>query len=148
MLSLRAGGGSAAALLRAGSGLSAAVLAAITTAGTATASTPGGTARWRLSAPQPAGTARLVFASMSPGGSAGLVRAGNRGSWLNAPGSSWRQLPALPAGTQALAPGPAGQLDAIAAAGNNMTAWRLDPGARAWTRVQRLHVPIPYGTSG
>jgi hypothetical protein len=148
VLRLQAAGDRASALLRAGSGRSAAVLAATTTAGTATASSPGGAVRWRLSASQPAGTARMVFASVSPGGSAGLVRAGNRGSWLAAPGGSWRRLPALPAGTQALAPGPAGQLDAIAAAGNNMTTWRLDSGTRAWARVQRLHVPIPYGSSG
>ena len=145
--SLQAAGGSATALLRAGSGRSAVVLAATTTAGAAAASSAGDAVRWRLSAPQPAGTARLVFASVSPGGSAGLVRAGNLGSWLAAPGGSWRQLPALPAGTQALAAGPAGQLDAIATAGHNMTAWRLDPGARAWTQVQRLHVPVPYGSS-
>ena len=44
----------------------------------------------------------VLSASFGPGGSVGLVLSGRRGETLTGPGGSWQQLPALPAGTQAL----------------------------------------------
>jgi hypothetical protein len=82
------------------------------------------------------------------GGAAALVQAGNRGATIAGPGASWLQLPALPAGTQTLAAGPAGQLDALVTAGSKMTDWRLARGSTSWKVAQTVQVAIPYGSSG
>ena len=61
----------------------------------------------------------------------------------------WRRLAAAAvaaAGTAALAAGPGGAFEALAAAGGKLTVYRLSP-AGAWPETQALTVPIQYGSS-
>ena len=105
--------------------------------------------RWRLSRPLAlaVGT-RLLAAGVGYGDAVYVLSGGQRRSVeLASPTTgSWRALPAPPAGTAALATGPAGE-DALAATGSTLTDWRLAPGARRWRRTGSLHVPIQYGSS-
>ena len=55
---------------------------------------------------------------------------------------------AAAAAAAALAFGPAGSVDALAAAGSRLTVWRLARESAAWHQVQVLHVPVAYGSSG
>jgi hypothetical protein len=102
---------------------------------------------WTLSPRLPAGSLPVRSAALWAGGAAGLVLAAGRGETIAGPGASWQPLPALPAGTQALARDAGGRLDALVAARSTMSAWQL--GRRGgWTRQQTLRVTIPYGSSG
>jgi hypothetical protein len=139
VLALSTSGKQTTALLQVGSGPDAGTLAAWSAAG----GPP-----WSLSAPLRTGSAGLRSAALWAGGAAALVQAGNRGATIAGPGASWLQLPALPAGTQTLAAGPAGQLDALVTAGSKMTDWRLARGSTSWKVAQTVQVAIPYGSSG
>jgi hypothetical protein len=68
-----------------------------------------------------------------------------RAETVSGTGGSWQALPAVPAGTATLAPGPGGSYDALAVAGTKLTVWRLTRGA--WAQVQRINVPVEYGSS-
>jgi hypothetical protein len=138
VLGLATAGSRTTALLVAGTGPATSILAAW--------STDGGS-RWSLS-PQYRAAAAALSVSFGTGGSAAIVLTGDHGVALAGPGNSWRPLPALPAGTAALAVGPAGRLDALAASGRRFSDWRLGPGSTAWSQAQVIHVAIPYGSSG
>jgi hypothetical protein len=107
-----------------------------------------GRARWALSTSLPLGGAQVWSVSGGPGGSIGIVLNGRAGVTLAGPGSSWRWLPFLPPGTQALAVGSGTRVDALAATGTMFTDWACTSGSPAWARTQTLHVPVPYGSSG
>jgi len=128
-------GGGNAALLLAGTGL----LAAWSDGG-----------RWTVSGPvaAAAGDEQGVSASgFGPGGSVWVLLGAGRAETISGPGSAWRTLPALPAGTATLAPGPGpGTFDALAVSGSRLTIWRL--AGTAWAKVQVINVPISYGSSG
>ena len=125
---------------------------------------PGGSGRaWTLSAPLRIGTAALRATSFGPGKAVGVILAGGHGAMLAGPESSWRALPALPAWTAALALGPGGTVDALAAHAGTFSDWRLGPrgpgsgtggsgstrpGTAGWSLAQTIHVTIPYGSSG
>jgi len=99
--------------------------------------------RWTVSAPIAVGAVRA--SGFGTGGSAWLLLSGGRAETVSGTGGSWRALPAVPAGTATLAPGSGGSYDALAVAGSKLTVWRLTEGA--WARVQRINVPIEYGSS-
>jgi len=99
--------------------------------------------RWTVSAPAAGGALRAL--GFGPGGSAWLL-SGGRAEAIGGPGSSWRALPPVPAGTQVLVPGTGGSYDALAVAGSRLTVWRLVQGA--WAKVQQVTVPVQYGSSG
>jgi hypothetical protein len=126
-----------AALLLAGSGL----LAAWSGGGHWTVSDP-------LGPVAAAGDEQAVRASgFGPGGSVWVLLGAGRAETISGPGSAWRTLPAPPAGTATLAPGPGpGTFDALAVAGSRLTIWRL--AGTAWAKVQVINVPISYGSSG
>jgi hypothetical protein len=102
--------------------------------------------RWAVSAPISA--ARGVSASgFGASGSVWVLLGGGRAETIGGPGSAWRALPPVPKGTTTLAPGPAPPgYDALAVSGSVLTVWRL--ASAAWTKVQVIHVPIQYGSSG
>ena len=142
--------GGTVALLVAGTGPAASLLAAW--------SSDGGS-HWALSPPLrldgaavssasfgPGGAA-VSSASFGPGGTAAIVLNGSRGQTVAGPGTSWRELPALPPGTVTLAAGPAGGFDALAAKRTTMTIWQLEPGSAAWAKAQAISVPIQFGSS-
>ncbi len=98
---------------------------------------------WTVSAPVAVGPVRA--SGFGTGGSTWLLLSGGRAETISGTGGSWQVLPAVPAGTATLAPGPGGSYDALAVAGSKLTVWRLAKGA--WAQVQRINVPIEYGSS-
>jgi len=107
-----------------------------------------GGAHWALSPPLALGGTRVRSSGFGAGGSAWLILSSGRAETLSGRGAAWRPLPPLPAGTAALAAGPAGSFDALATHGTNLTAWRLDQHATTWRAAQTINVPIQYGSSG
>ncbi len=125
------------ALLAARSGRSADVLAAWTRDGT----------HWTVSGPLNAGTS-MVRASGFAAGAAWVLLASGQADTISGRSAAWRRLPAPPAATGALAFGPAGSVNALAARGSRLADWRLGRGARTWRQAQVLDVPVQYGSSG
>jgi hypothetical protein len=100
--------------------------------------------RWTVSAPLHATT--LTSTAIGPGGSIGVILNGSHGATLAGPGAAWHALPALPKSAATLALGSSGQVDAVAARLATFSDWRLEPSG--WSLVQKIHVAIPYGSSG
>ena len=138
VLRLSTTGGRETALLAVGSEPKATVVAAWTGSGPD---------RWVLSPVATTQGRHVLSASFGPGGSVGLVLSGDRGEILSGPGGSWRQLPALPSGTQTLALGSGSRIEALAAHRSTMTAWGTSSASSGWTREQAINVPIQYGSS-
>jgi hypothetical protein len=104
--------------------------------------------RWALSPPVRLHGARVASASFGPSGVVSLVLTGNRAQTITGAGAAWRPLPALPAGTATLAPGPAGGFDALAVHRTRLTVWQLWPGTAGWRATQTMNVPVQFGSSG
>jgi hypothetical protein len=138
VLRLTTAGGHQMALLSAGSGSAATVVAAWTGSGSGD---------WALSPGLPTQGRQVLSASFGPGGAAGLVLSGGRGAILPGPGSGWRQLAALPSGTQALALGTGGQVEALASHRSILTVWAAGAASAGWAKEQVINVPIQYGSS-
>ena len=138
VLRLTTSGGRQLALLSAGAGSAATVVAAWTAIGSG---------RWQLSPGLRTGGKQVLSASFGPGGAAGLVLSGGHGEVLADPGSTWRQLPALPSGSQVLVIGAGGQVEALASHGSVLTVWATGPASSGWAREQAINVPIQYGSS-
>jgi hypothetical protein len=122
--------------------------AALMAAGSSLLAAWSGATGWAVSAPVAAGV--VVASGFGPAGSVWVLLGGGRAEAIGGAGGSWRALPAVPAGTQALAPGPGGGYDALAVSGSRLTVWRLGPAAAArasWARIQVIDVPIEYGSS-
>jgi len=105
---------------------------------------------WTVSAPVAGGTVRA--SGFGPAGSVWVLLGGGRAEAISGTGGAWRALPAVPAGTQALAPVAGGGYDALAVSGSRLTIWQLGTvpitGAKAsWVQVQVITVPIEYGSS-
>jgi hypothetical protein len=126
------------ALLAARSGRSAELLAGWSRDGT----------RWALSGPLRLGATAVRASGFAAAGTAWVLLADGQADTIAARGAAWHQLPRPPAKTAALAFGPAGSADALAAAGSRLTVWRLARGSAAWHQAQVLHVPVAYGSSG
>jgi hypothetical protein len=82
-----------------------------------------------------------------------VLLAGGRAATVSAPGTTsgqprWRPLTPVPAHTAVLASGPDGAVDALAVSGETLTVWRLAANTTAWSRVQRISVPVQLGSSG
>ena len=127
-----------AALLAARSGRSAGLLAAWSRDGT----------RWTVSGPLSLGATAVRASGFAASGKAWVLLANGQADMIAGRGAAWRQLPLPPSGTAALASGPAGSVDALAADGSRLTIWRLARGSASWRQVQVLHVPVAYGSSG
>jgi len=138
VLRLTTAGGRQLALLSVGAGSAATVVAAWTESGSG---------RWDLSPGLPTQGKQVLSASFGPGGAAGLVLSGGQGEVLAGPGSSWRELPKLPSGSQVLAIGTGGQVEALASRGSVLTVWAAGPASSGWSRQQAINVPIQYGSS-
>jgi hypothetical protein len=68
-------------------------------------------------------------------------------SAIDGPTGRWRQWRAPPPGTQAVVPGPDGEVDALSVHNSVLTDWVLATPTGSWTRNQTLRVPIFYGSS-
>lgn len=139
VLRLARAGNRTVALLEAGSGPAARLLAAWS-------ADSGG--HWVLAPVLRLGGAQLTSTSFGPAAAAAIVLNGNRAETISGPGAVWRALPALPAGTATLAPGPAGGFDALAVHGTRLTVWQLAAGSASWRVTQAIDVPIQFGSSG
>jgi hypothetical protein len=138
VLRLARAGGLDTALLETGTGSSAALVAAWSGSGTG---------NWVLSPAFRLSGARAVSASFGPGG-LGVILTGNRGVILPGPHAAWRPAPALPPGQgMTLALPSSSVTEALAASGSRLTVWRLGGGPARWSAVQRITVPIEYGSS-
>jgi hypothetical protein len=134
-------GGRLTALLQAGTGRSASLLTAWMTGG-----------RWTVSASLRLTGRAVASSSFGSDGAVAVELAGGRGEVLAGPGSSWQALPALPPGrTVTLALPAGGGVDALAADGGLLTAWRIAgphiASGTSWVKTQQLKVPIQYGSS-
>ena len=136
VLRLTRTGDSTVALLKAGRGETASLVAA---------RSADGSSRWTVSAPLRL-HGKLSIASFGPAGT--TVLNGSTAATISASGGTWRSLPAVPAGTATLAPGPAGGFDALAVHRTKLTVWQLSTGATAWHVTQVVNVPIQFGSSG
>jgi hypothetical protein len=106
---------------------------------------------WTLTAPLATGTAQVLTAGPGPGGEIYvLLRSTGAGrlEMCQTPGSRWQCFPAVPSRTVTIVPGPAGQAEALAVHGSQLTVWAAAPGHHSWTAVQTIKVGIPYGSSG
>ena len=70
-----------------------------------------------------------------------------RGEVLPGPGGSWQQLPALPRDAQALAVGGGQPVQVLAAHRSTLTVWQHTSVNAGWAMLQRLQVPVQYGSS-
>jgi hypothetical protein len=107
---------------------------------------------WSSSAALPLGKgAHVVTTGFGPQGEVALVWSTGRGSLRAAvvagPGRRWQVLAAPPKGTEALVIGLAGSFDALAVSSNLLVDWRLQPRTGRWKAVQRMRVPIEFGSS-
>jgi hypothetical protein len=146
------------ALLVAGAGKAESLVAAWSSgtqsSGTQSSGTQSSGTHWAVSAPVAVGSAGLRASGFGTGGAAWVILGDGGAEAISGPGSAWRVLPSLPAGTQTLAYGSAGALDAMAVGngkagpGSELTVWQLASGATVWTRGQTINVPIQYGSSG
>jgi len=126
------------ALLEAGAGSTASMLTASST----------DSSHWMLSAASGLAGRQVISASFGARGSVAVVLTGGRAEIMSGTGSPWRTLPTLPPGrTVTLALPAVGTIDALAADGGTLTAWKLAPGTVAWAREQVIKVPIQYGSS-
>jgi hypothetical protein len=105
-----------------------------------------GAAEWTVSPPLATSGQAISAASFGPGQTAAIITSDGHGALLAA--GRWQQLPALPAGTAALAPGTSGTTDALAVHRSTLTIWQLTSPGGNWTRAQAITVPIQYGSSG
>jgi hypothetical protein len=148
-------GGKLVALLQAGDGSGARLLTAWTAAQHPTPSQqPAPSQRWTLSSAVPTAGRVVVSSSFGSTGAVAVALTGGRAEFLpgSSAGAAWQPLPALPQGRAVILALPAGGgVDALAAAGSVMTAWRLHLGqhgsAGTWTKTQTMKVPIQYGSS-
>jgi hypothetical protein len=124
------------ALLQAGTGGGASLVAAWSADGT----------HWTESSSLPAGSGKIRASGTGSGGAVWLLFADGRAATIAGPGMAWRDLPAPPRGTAALADGTGGAFDALAVSGAKVTVSRLGKDG-TWAGTQILTVPIQYGSS-
>jgi outer membrane murein-binding lipoprotein Lpp len=138
VLRLAASGSQVTAVLQAGSGHGASVLAAwLSSHG-----------KWTLSQPLQLNGAAIVSASLGPAGAVAVATATGTAALIPKTGSRWRALPGLPAGTATLAVTAGGGVQALAVSRNTLAVWQQEPGRLTWTLVQKISVPVQYGSSG
>jgi len=104
--------------------------------------------RWMLSPPLALNGAHPVSTAFSHNGAVAVTLSGGHAETITGATAQWQVLPALPAGRAlTLAFPPGGGLDALAAAGSELTVWRLGSRPDAWVKAQAMKVPIQYGSS-
>jgi hypothetical protein len=135
VLRLISAGAEIAALLTSGTGRNTTVLAAW--------SADNGV-RWTLSPALVTSGRPITAGSLGPDQTADVLT-GSGSAVLTA--GRWHRLPALPAGTAALVPGPDGETDALAVHRSTLTVWQVTSSAVGWTKAQTISVPILYGSS-
>jgi hypothetical protein len=103
--------------------------------------------RWTVSGPLSPGATAVRASGFTASGRVWVLLANGQADAISARGAAWHQLPRPPRRTAALAFGPAGSVDALAASGSRLTVW-LARGSSSWRQVQVLHVPVAYDSSG
>jgi hypothetical protein len=103
---------------------------------------------WTLSRPLSLSTPAVRASGFAAASDAWVLLANGQGYTISGQNATWRRLPRPPAATAALAFGPAGSVEALAARGSRLTDWQLARGSGTWRQVQVLPVPVEYGSSG
>lgn len=98
---------------------------------------------WTVSAPYVTGRVVISTAVTPAGGFAVLF--GDAVAAVAAPGAPWRTLATPPAGTAVLAVLPDGSIEALVPTDVQLDVDLLGPSG--WRRVQRLDVPVPFGST-
>jgi hypothetical protein len=108
--------------------------------------------RWAQSKRLVLPTGWTVGATAVGGGSSGvaitvLLDSGTRRRIVSvaAPGARWATSPVPPVGTEAVVT-VGSRLEAFAVDNSQLTVWASGPGG-GWSRIQRMTVPVPYGSS-
>jgi hypothetical protein len=106
---------------------------------------------WVLSPPLRLGaTDHLVASGNGPGATQFVVIRNKdrlRAAIIAGPGTAWRQLSNMPQGTQTIAVGTDGHLEALAVNDTKLIVWQLGMGKLSWSKVQSITVPIVFGSS-
>jgi hypothetical protein len=94
---------------------------------------------------------RIVSTAINQGGGFLVETAGLTGSTrlseIASPAANWQMLPSPPVGTNAVAAGPDGTVDALSVSYSKLTDWVLATPSDSWRREQTIDVPIVYGSS-
>ncbi|HEX4834381.1 MAG TPA: hypothetical protein VH478_25180, partial [Trebonia sp.] len=128
--------GGDAALLRAGPDGNASLLAAWTADGS----------QWTVSASLRLGPRTVLASGTGAADAVWVLLSDGHGEVLPGPGAGWRELPALPRGTAALAVGTGGTVQALAVTGARLTVYQ-EAARGTWRKAQVITVPIQYGSS-
>jgi hypothetical protein len=102
---------------------------------------------WSVSAPAPLSGRTVLSAAIGDSGTVGVVLTGGRGLIVAGAGSSWQSLPSLPRQTQTLSLGPGAQVQALAPGRTTVLVWDYAARSASWAIVQKLRVPIEFGSS-
>ena len=102
---------------------------------------------WQASGPAAPGgqPLRVIRLTQTPAGDTALLQAGTSGAASLS--AAWRELPAPPRGTAALAASPDGAYDALVVSAATLTIDQVAAGGSAWRAEQVIKVPIQYGSS-
>ena len=107
-------------------------------------------ASWHTSAPLVVTDEHVLSSTVTSGGAALVVLTGTRGARtahvVGSSGGSWVTLRGLPAGTVDVVTGPGPMFQALSSSGATLTVHEGD-GHSGWRTVQRIVVPIAYGSS-
>jgi hypothetical protein len=103
---------------------------------------------WTVSGPAGLGGTTVTASGFGTAGQAWVLFANGRAEAIAGKGAAWRDLPQPPPTSAALAFGPGGSMQALAAHGSRLTVWQLSSGSATWRKVQVIDVPIQYGSSG
>jgi hypothetical protein len=104
-----------------------------------------GEATWTVSAAYAPGRS-VVSTSVTDAGGFVVLLGGGRAAAAIEPGQAWRSLPPPPAGTAVIASlGTTGTFEALVPSGSDLEVDALGPSG--WRQVQRLAVPIQYGST-
>ncbi len=137
VLRLAATGSQVTAVLQAGHGRSASVLGAwLTSHGS-----------WLLSRPLPLNGAAVSSASLGPAGALAIATTTGGAAVIGSAGGSWQALPRLPAGTATVAVSAGGGVQALAVHRSTLQVFQPTAGRKSWAPVQKITVPIQYGSS-
>jgi len=126
------------ALLQAGTGNAASLVVAWSASG----------GRWSLSQPLPLRNATLSSAAFGQTGAVAVTMTAGSAALIDSGARTWKGLPHVPFGTDALASLAGGEVDAFAVDRSTLTVWKLTPAGNKWERLQSMTVPIQYGSSG
>jgi len=105
---------------------------------------------WSHSPPLAIGAGERIEATSTGSGALAVTLDGDRGGSiveLATAGGPWHSAPSPPKGTVIVVPGAGSALSALSVSSSTLTGWQLASGTTMWVPVQRIVVPLAYGSS-